>query len=286
MMIIDSQVHAYERDPPGRPWAAVLTGPDAVTGDDMVAAMDAVGVDGALLVSAFTMYRYDASYALSVQKAHPGRFGVIKPIDANDPGVADTIADWAGMDGTVAIRIMMAGDTSTDPDDPGVNRALAAAAKHGLPVNPLCWDSLQQTTKLAAKNPDTMLVIDHLGIRQPFEPPAPTDPPTDSFAALPDLLALAQYDNVAVKISGACTLSHDAYPYNDIWDPLCRIFDAFGFERCLWGTDWTRAVKLLTYEQGVQPFRLTDRISDNDRAALMGQSLQRIYNWSPSGPAG
>ena len=48
---IDSQVHAYERDRPERPWQGTLAGPDEVTGDDMVAAMDAVGVDGALLVS-------------------------------------------------------------------------------------------------------------------------------------------------------------------------------------------------------------------------------------------
>ena len=52
--IIDSQVHAYERDRPERPWAGTLTGPDEVTGDDMVAAMDAVGVDGALLVSPYS----------------------------------------------------------------------------------------------------------------------------------------------------------------------------------------------------------------------------------------
>ena len=49
--------------------------------DDMVAAMDAVGVDGALLVSPFSMYRYDASYALEVYAKYPGRFGLIKPVD-------------------------------------------------------------------------------------------------------------------------------------------------------------------------------------------------------------
>ena len=54
-MIIDAQVHAYERDHPGRPWAGVLTGPAEVTGDDMVAAMYDVDVDGAVLVSPFTM---------------------------------------------------------------------------------------------------------------------------------------------------------------------------------------------------------------------------------------
>jgi hypothetical protein len=64
-----------------------------VIGDQMVAAMDAVGVDGALLVSPFSMYGYDASYALEVHAAHPNRFGLIKPVDPADPGVADTVAD-------------------------------------------------------------------------------------------------------------------------------------------------------------------------------------------------
>ena len=43
---IHVQVHAYEQDRPERPWLGFLTGPDEVTGDDLVAAMDAVGVDG------------------------------------------------------------------------------------------------------------------------------------------------------------------------------------------------------------------------------------------------
>src|SRR5947209_645165 len=74
MPTLDSQVHAYERNHPGRPWAGVLHGPAEVTGDQMVAAMDAVSVDGAVLVSPFSMYRYDASYALQVYAAHPSGF--------------------------------------------------------------------------------------------------------------------------------------------------------------------------------------------------------------------
>ena len=278
MLTIDAQVHAYERDRPGRPWEAVLHGPPEVTGNDMVAAMDAVGVDGALLVSPFTMYRYDASYAIDVHAAHPGRFGLIKPVDPTDPGVVDTITDWASTNGAVAIRIMMTRGVSTDAADPGINRVLAAAARHSLPVNLLCWGRLEQAGLLAARNPETMLVIDHLGLQQPFERPVPAKP----FADLPKLLELATHDNVVVKITGACTLSHEPFPYNDLWDPLCRIFDVFGFNRCMWGTDWTRAVELLTYEQGVEAFRVTDRLSDSDRAALMGETLRRVYNWSPS----
>ena len=66
MTIIDSQVHAYEANTPKRPWHRVPNWPDHVTGDEMVAAMDKVGVDGAIFISAFGLYRYDASYAVEV----------------------------------------------------------------------------------------------------------------------------------------------------------------------------------------------------------------------------
>ena len=101
------------------------------------------------------------------------------------------------------------------------------AARYSLPVNLLCWGRLDQAKGLIARNFSTTIVIDHLGLPQPFEPPVPAQP----WAELPKVLELAAYGNVRIKISGACTLSHEAFPYRDIWDPLARIFDAFGPSR-------------------------------------------------------
>jgi predicted TIM-barrel fold metal-dependent hydrolase len=279
MPIFDAQVHAYERNHPGRPWVGTLQGPAEVTGDQMVAAMNEVGVDGAVLVSPFSMYRYDASYACEVFAKHPTRFRLVKPVDPTDPRVTDTIADWASTKGTVGIRVFLRDTASTDPADPAINRVLAEAGRHSLPVNLACTGRLEQAAQLAARNPNTQLVIDHLGLQQPPAPPAPPQP----FGELPKVLAVAAHPNIAIKISGACTLSHEPFPYKDIWDPLGRIFDAFGLNRCMWGTDWTRAVALLTYQQGVDAFRVTDRLSASDRATLMGDTLARIYNWSSRG---
>ena len=78
-----------------------MPGPSEVTGDDMVAAMDAVGVDGSLLVSPWTLYRFDASYVLEVYARHPGRFGLIKPFDPRIETVSDEIAEWAARPGVV-----------------------------------------------------------------------------------------------------------------------------------------------------------------------------------------
>jgi hypothetical protein len=41
-----------------------------------------------------------------------------------------------------------------------------------------------------------------------------------------------KHPNAVIKVSGACTLSREPYPFPDIWDPLARAFDAWGFDRC------------------------------------------------------
>jgi L-fuconolactonase len=280
MPIIDSQVHAYEANTPKRPWASVPNWPPHVTGDEMVAAMDKVGVDGAIFISAFSMYRYDGSYAVEVQRAHPNRMAIVKPVDPDNPAVDDVVAEWKKTPGAVGIRIMLTKENKRDPKDPGLGRIARSAVRHDFPVNLLCWDNLEAGTALIDRYPDTRFILDHLGILQPRVPPAPAEP-FEPWADLPKVLELAKRKNVVIKVSGACTLSKQPYPYPDIWDPLARVFDAWGFERCLWGTDWTRAFAVVNYEQGVKPFLETSRLSASERAMLMGGACAKAYGWSP-----
>jgi L-fuconolactonase len=277
MTIIDSQIHAYEPNTAKRPWANVPNWPAHVTGDEMVAAMDKVGVDGAIFISPFAMYRFDASYAVEVQRAHPGRFALVKPVDPDDPAVADVISEWKQTPGTVGIRIMLPKESGREATDPGLERICRAAAQYDFPVNILFWGNLDVGTALVDRHPDTRFIIDHLGIVQPHVPPAAPEP----WADLPKVLALAKRPNAVIKISGACTLSHKPFPFPDIWGPLARIFDAWGFDRCLWGTDWTRAFACVDYEQAVEPFRSTGRLSEAERAMLMGGACAKAYGWSP-----
>src|ERR1051325_11433110 len=50
-----------------------------------------------------------------------------------------------------------------DADHAGLNRAFAAAAKPGLPVNLLCRGILDKGLPHIQRHPDTVVVIDHLG---------------------------------------------------------------------------------------------------------------------------
>src|SRR3974377_2068540 len=53
MPVIDVQFHPFDRNHPGRPWASPSHGLTSATGEEMVTAMNSVGVDGAIMVSSF-----------------------------------------------------------------------------------------------------------------------------------------------------------------------------------------------------------------------------------------
>ena len=273
--MIDAQVHTYERNHKARPWIGELTGPEEVTGDNMVEEMDRVGVDGAILVSPWSMYRYDASYAVDVFKKFPNKFRLVKPVDPSDLEVSEIIQEWAKVRGAVAVRLMMAYADPGNASNYGLDIVMKTASRCNFPVNLLCWGNLKEIGCLAKRYPNTRLVIDHLGIWQPFDFPVPDQP----FLELQNVLELANFDNIAIKITGACTLSHQSFPYTDIWEPLEKIFTRFSLERCMWGTDWTRAVKLVSYKESVDCFLDNSSLSADEKSQLMGKTVERIYGW-------
>ena len=278
MLTIDCQVHPFQANTPQRPWANPHDdGRKHVTADEMVMAMDAVGVDGAIAVSPRGMYAFDPSYAVEVRRAHPDRFAIVRPCDPQNPAVGETIAEWKRTAGAVAVRLMLGKHLGLDTGISGTDIIAKEAARQGLPVNFQCGGNLDTAMALIDRHPETRFVLDHLGMYQPRTAPATPE----AWADLPKVLALAKRPNAVIKVSGTCTLSALPYPHNDIWDNLLRVFDACGLDRCLWGTDWTRTYPLFPYINGVEPFRMTQRLSESDKAKLMGETCAKVYGWKP-----
>ena len=48
----------------------------------------------------------------------------------------------------------------------------------------------------------------------------------------------------------------------------------------MWGTDWTRAVKFVSYRESVDCFLDSAPLSLSEKAQLMGTTLDNIYGWS------
>jgi predicted TIM-barrel fold metal-dependent hydrolase len=275
-MIIDAQVHPHN-DGGTMSWTTRLPGPGllAVDGNQMVAAMDTVGVDRAICVSPWGIYRTDTAFAESVYRDCPDRFRLVAPIAPATNGVADRVAEWAETPGAVGIRFLSLPDHVFEADDPGVAAAVSASVGAGMPINVHCWGRISLVDELARLYPGAQFIVDHLGLTQPLVPPAPPD----VFKDLSDVLALARYPNIAMKITGACTYSRRPFPFDDLWEPVGQLIDHFGVGRCMWGTDWTRTTNILGYTEGVSAFRDHWPISESEKAALMGGTAMRIYNW-------
>jgi len=291
--IIDSQVHILDRDHPGRPWdsnlgsalgsgiAAALkyssTGAAITTDARMLRAMDQVGVDAALLVST-SHYGWDNSYSLEAAQKAPNRFAVIGRIDAACPDVEERVAIWESNPVAVGLRIFILSDVHRDQFMGGhFDRLLRAAQNQSIPMTVYPPGYLSTIAIAAERFPKLQWVVDHVGIAQP--PVLMPDVPR--FKRLPELLALARFPNVVVKLSAVPALSAERFPFSDLWPFIHSIVDAYGIERVMWGSDWTRVATLLSYEEGLRYVRDSSELSLDEKTQLLGGTLSRVFGWHP-----
>jgi L-fuconolactonase len=287
--LIDAQVHVWEEDHPGRRWGTdprqVIAGLTSEApawrdmgpvGDaDLLAAMDAEGVDGAVLVTSATHYGYDNSYALECA-ARSERLRVVGRVNPELDGVEEFVAEWTRLPRTVGLRVLLVNDEDRDALRAGAYDAVfAAAQRRGVPICTYPIRHLDAIARLAREFPDLQLVIDHLGIAQP--PMRETD--EDRFQRFGEVLALARFPNVAIKLSGAPTLSRQAFPFADLWPHIHRLLEAFTLERVMWGTDWTRTKPLMELRDQVRYVIDTDELSASDKRQLLSGTLRRVLRW-------
>jgi L-fuconolactonase len=280
MEIIDAQIH------PPQPLTAWGDGDkDEQARRDVelgLSAMDSVGVDAAVIHA-------DEHFNDVAWKMYPDRFrGMVDFLEPTAPDIEGTVAHIKEHPGLVGFRVI----PSFPPNSPkiavlqqgGYEPWFKAAERHDVPVVLFLWGHLPEAHKIAKAHPGLTLVIDHMGMG-----PIPLAPLTqDRLEKLPELLELAQYPNVAVKMTGVAGLSLEKYPFRDLWDPVKRVIDAFGTERLMWGSDFTRLMMGPNFARG-KPVRTYAEIfyfmkhvielSESDQEKLFGGTLRRLYRW-------
>jgi predicted TIM-barrel fold metal-dependent hydrolase len=99
--------------------------------------------------------------------------------------------------------------------------------------------------------------------------------------AIGETAALAKFPNVSVKLSTTPFYSAESYPFRDMTVHIRRLFDAFGPQRCYWGTDLTNSFNKCTYRQRVTHFTETlDFLSADDKRWVMGDAIRERLQWS------
>ena len=293
MEIIDAHLHIVDADHPGRPWdpnfgsaagramaatrAHFTKGAALTTNTQMLEAMNQVGVSAGLLV-ATSHYGWDNSYSVGAAVAAPSRFAVIGRIDPSSPDVEAQVARWRLNPVAVGLRILILSDVHRDQLAAGYfDRLLRSAESAEMPMTVFPAGYLNSMPAAIERFPRLQWVIDHLGIAQP---PLMTPDP-EPFVRLSELLALAHYPNVAVKVSAVPALSRDKYPFADLWPSLHQIAAAFGLARMMWGSDWTRVESLFSYKEGLRYILDSEEFNGDEKGRILGGSLRGIFRWRP-----
>jgi L-fuconolactonase len=247
----------------------------AVTGEMMVEAMANVGVSGALLV-ATSHYGFDSSYSLEAARRFPERFRVVGRIDPLAPDASDRVARWREEPYGVALRIVVLSDTDREHVLGGAfDNTLRAAEREAVPLCFVLSNVLSEMAAVAQRYPDLQIVIDHLGLPRP---PRITHEQLWS-EAFPQLLALGQLPNIALKLSAIPALSAEPFPFRDLWPRVDELIAVFGAERLMWGSDWS-AHRDWPYDEQVQFIRDEIDLTTDERRLIMGGALRRIFRWS------
>jgi len=98
-----------------------------------------------------------------------------------------------------------------------------------------------------------------------------------------DVLSLARYANVSLKVSGMYHFSAGPFPFEDCWPLVQAAFDAFGPDRLVWGSDFPHVVPRCGYGRALRwPDEALARLSEVDRDRIMGGNAMKLY-WPQSG---
>jgi L-fuconolactonase len=127
---------------------------------------------------------------------------------------------------------------------------------------------LEAIGRLALAHPPVPVVIDHLGR---------FDLADDRLRAIQELNRLAPLQNVYVKMSALGFLSHDEWPYRDLWPVLACVIDAFGPERVMWGSDYPFVLDHGPYEDSCSAAEEFLRTSGGIGEEIMGNTALKVF---------
>jgi predicted TIM-barrel fold metal-dependent hydrolase len=149
-----------------------------------------------------------------------------------------------------------------------------AAEKAGVPVMLLAPGNAPKLGRIAERHPQLPLIFDHMNLQLELAKAGKIK------SAIDDVVALAKYPNVSVKVSATPTYSLEGYPWRDMTEHIKRCFDAFGPQRCYWGTDLTNAFQKSTYRQRITHFTEELKfLSAEDKDWVMGRAILTRLGW-------
>jgi predicted TIM-barrel fold metal-dependent hydrolase len=268
--IIDSHVHLYDITRLSYGWLSAVPKIDRTyLIEDFDKARDPVAVDGMIFAEVDVdpgLHIEEAAFAQSLADRDRRLCGIVAhaPLERGH-SVEHDLLELKEMRSVCGIRRLI--EKERDPSfclAPLFLEALRLLPKHGLTFD-ICvkhW-GMVFALELVRRCPEVSFVLDHIGkpgirngLREPWRS---------------QIRELSRYPNVVVKISGAITeADHAHWTREEIKPYLAHVIDCFGFDRAMYGSDWT--VSELTH-----PYPVWVEILDEVVAGASEMELRQLY---------
>lgn len=273
LLVVDGHLHVWTTDTthypvaPTAPYAPTIPG-DA---DTLLGLMATSGVDRAVIVQP-ACYGYDHRFVSDTLAAHPGRFAAACLVNPLAPDAPEQLAARHA-EGYRGLRLNPSISEGLWLDDPMTAPIWEKAAELGTVISLLILPhQMTRAAEMIRRFPNVPVIIDHLG-----KPQVELGEPEGIYA---DTLALAQFPNVYMKISGIPAASKEAYPHRDIWPYVELALSWFGVERCMWATDFPWITEQCGYDACLRLItEEMDFLTDDDRRALLGETATRLWGF-------
>lgn len=242
-----------------------------VTLEQLVAAMDATGVQKAAIVQASTCYGHDNAYVAEAVAAYPKRFTGVFSVDVLAPDAPDRMRYWHDK-GLTGMRLFTFGSTMSEQaswlDDPKSYPAWTCASELGLSVClQMSAKAIPQAASMAKRFPNVSIILDHCA-RLVLEDGPP-------YIAAASLFKLARYPNVYLKLTPRIFAeSRRGKATPETFFP--RLVSEFGASRLAWGSNYPssegRLPELLTVAR-----QSLGSLPAADHAWIFAKTAQTLY---------
>ena len=272
-MRIDSHQHFWSYDEPQYQW---IPKGSALHRDwlpnDLAPLLAKAGLDGCIAVQARQTVE-ESRWLLTLADRAPIIKGVVGWVDLQSGRVEDQLAELSKHPRFVGVRHVVQDEPDVDfmlrPDFlRGIGKLKPFKLTYDILIFP---KQLPAAIELVKRFPEQAFVLDH--IAKPFIKAGTISPWRKQ------IRELAQAPNVLCKVSGMITEADSAnWKPSDFKPYLDIVFEAFGEERLMYGSDWPVCLLAGSYER---VFGLVDdytrQLSGEVHAKFFGSNAARFY---------
>jgi L-fuconolactonase len=274
--VIDAHHHLWDLSRRGQEWTQATPAIHRTfREEDLSLLLVENGLDATVLVQTINSSEETEEFLALADQSHFIR-GVVGWVDLGSNDVSDHIAALLSLLGghrLVGVRHLV--QDEPDPNwlrQPQIREGLRQLGEAGLVYDLLVRPpQLEAAIDTVQSLPDVRFVLDHCG------KPLIASGEIESWRA--QMVELANFDNVAVKLSGLVTearqpnwLVDDLRPYTDV------ILSHFGGQRVMFGSDWPVSLLAATYGQVLDVARsLTDQLSPSETDLVFGGTALGWY---------